>query len=83
MAVTVIDRTTLGLDPRVGQLSAEQLRRTGESVEEQRKVETPYTFTPALAREMKPLYERVKDVVTPLEWPVFAPLIKQINTLKA
>jgi hypothetical protein len=36
-------------------------------------------FTPALAREMAPLYERVKDVVTPLEWPAFAPLIKQIN----
>jgi quinolinate synthase len=40
-------------------------------------------FTPALAREMAPLYERVKDVVTPLEWPAFAPLIKQINDLKA
>jgi quinolinate synthase len=39
-------------------------------------------FTPALAREMAPLYERVKDVVTPLEWPHFAPLIKAINTLK-
>ncbi|MEO1694246.1 MAG: quinolinate synthase NadA [Pseudomonadota bacterium] len=42
-----------------------------------------HAFTPALAAEMAPLYERVKDVVTPLEWPVFAPLIKQINTLKA
>ena len=39
-------------------------------------------FTPALAREMEPLYERVKHVVTPLEWPAFAPLIKAINTLK-
>jgi len=39
-------------------------------------------FTPALAREMEPLYERVKTVVTPLEWPMYAPLIKAINTLK-
>ena len=39
-------------------------------------------FTPALAREMEPLYERVKHVVTPIEWPAFAPLIKAINTFK-
>jgi len=39
-------------------------------------------FTPALAREMAPLYERVKHVVTPVEWPAFAPFIKAINTLK-
>ncbi|MEO1264603.1 MAG: quinolinate synthase NadA [Pseudomonadota bacterium] len=40
-------------------------------------------FTPDLAREMAPLYTRVKDVVTPLEWPAYAPLIKAINELKA
>ena len=28
------------------------------------------------------LYERVKDVVTPMEWPVHAPLIDAINRLK-
>jgi quinolinate synthase len=39
-------------------------------------------FTPELAAEMAPLYEKVKHVVTPLEWPQFAPLIKAINTLK-
>jgi quinolinate synthase len=39
-------------------------------------------FTPALAAELAPLYERVKHVVTPIEWPAFAPLIKAINTLK-
>jgi quinolinate synthase len=39
-------------------------------------------FTPALAREMEPLYERVKHVVTPMEWPYYAPLIKGINDLK-
>jgi len=39
-------------------------------------------YTPALAAEMAPLYARVKNVITPLEWPHFAPLIKAINTLK-
>lgn len=39
-------------------------------------------FTPALAREMEPLYARVAKVVTPLEWPQFAPIIKAINDLK-
>ena len=39
-------------------------------------------FTPELAAEMAPLYEKVKHVVTPLEWPQFAPIIKAINTLK-
>ncbi|WP_306015992.1 quinolinate synthase NadA [Oceanicaulis sp. MMSF_3324] len=29
------------------------------------------------------LYARVKDVVTPMEWPAFAPLIDAINQLKA
>ncbi|MEM9355992.1 MAG: quinolinate synthase NadA [Pseudomonadota bacterium] len=39
-------------------------------------------FTPALAREMEPLYERVKGVITPLEWPHYAPIIAAINQLK-
>ncbi len=39
-------------------------------------------FTPALAREMAPLYEKVRHVVTPMEWPHYAPLIKAINDLK-
>jgi len=39
-------------------------------------------YTPELAREMKPLYERVKKVIPPIEWPFFAPYIKAINTLK-
>jgi len=39
-------------------------------------------FSPALEREMAPLYERVKTVVTPMEWMQYAPLIKQINMLK-
>lgn len=39
-------------------------------------------FTPELAREMEPLYQRVKHVVTPMEWVQYAPLVKEINALK-
>jgi quinolinate synthase len=39
-------------------------------------------FTPELAAEMAPLYARVQHVVTPMEWPAYAPLIKAINDLK-
>jgi len=40
-------------------------------------------FGPALSREMSPLYERIKEVITPLEWPHYAPIIFAINKLKA
>jgi quinolinate synthase len=40
------------------------------------------TFTPALERELAPIYERMKRVVTPMEWVQYAPLIKAINELK-
>ena len=39
-------------------------------------------FTPALAREMEPFYAKVAKVITPMEWPHYAPLIKAINDLK-
>ncbi len=39
-------------------------------------------FSPALKRELEPLYARVASVVTPLEWAVHAPYIKAINDLK-
>lgn len=42
-----------------------------------------FEFTPELAAEMAPLYETVKNVITPMEWPHYAPLIKAINELKA
>ncbi len=41
------------------------------------------TFTPALERELAPIYERMKRVVTPMEWVQYAPLVKAINDLKA
>lgn len=42
----------------------------------------PLAFTPALKRELEPLYERVKHVVTPMEWVHYAPIVKAINELK-
>ena len=44
--------------------------------------DNPRAYTPEVAREMAPLYEKVKDVVPPVEWPQMAPLIKAINELK-
>ena len=41
------------------------------------------TFTPALERELAPIYARMKRVVTPMEWVHYAPLVKAINDLKA
>ena len=41
-----------------------------------------YVWSDALKAEMAPMYERVKHVVTPMEWPHYAPLIKAINELK-
>ena len=41
-----------------------------------------YDWSPALKAEMAPVFERVKHVITPMEWPHYAPLIKSINELK-
>ncbi len=41
-----------------------------------------FPFTQALAREMEPLYAKVRGVITPMEWPHYAPLIHEINRLK-
>ena len=46
------------------------------------KTVVPYSWSPALKAEMDPLYQRVKHVITPMEWPHYAPLIKAINELK-
>lgn len=39
-------------------------------------------FTPAIARETEHLYERVKDFIPAIEWPVYAPYVHAINRLK-
>src|SRR3984893_17601089 len=39
-------------------------------------------WTPEVERSTAHLYERVKNVVSPVEWPFMAPYIKAINELK-
>lgn len=39
-------------------------------------------YTPGLAKEMAPLYEKVRSVIPSVEWPFFAPYIHAINKLK-
>jgi quinolinate synthase len=46
------------------------------------KTPVPYMWSPALEAEMAPMYARVKHVITPMEWPYYAPLIMAINELK-
>ncbi|WP_242923134.1 quinolinate synthase NadA [Caulobacter sp. CCUG 60055] len=43
---------------------------------------SPFDFTPEVEAATHPLWEKVKDKVTPLEWRVHAPLIAAINDLK-
>ena len=42
----------------------------------------PLAFTPAIERETRALYQRVRHVIPEVEWPVHAPLIAAINRLK-
>ena len=46
------------------------------------KTALKYAWSPALQAEMAPMFARVKNVITPMEWPHYAPLIKAINELK-
>ncbi len=39
-------------------------------------------YTPAVAAATAALYERVRSVVPPMEWPVHAPYIDAIRRLK-
>lgn len=42
----------------------------------------PLEWTPEVERVTAPLYERVKSVISPVEWPLMAPYVKAINELK-
>ncbi len=44
--------------------------------------EMDIAYSDGLARDMAPLYEKVKSVIPSVEWPFFAPYIKAINELK-
>jgi quinolinate synthase len=39
-------------------------------------------FTPEVAAATAPVYERLRGIIPPFEWPVHAPLIAAINALK-
>ena len=39
-------------------------------------------WTPEIERTTAPLYERVRHVIPPIEWPLMAPTIHAINELK-
>lgn len=39
-------------------------------------------YTPEVARDTEAIYEKVKDVIPKMEWPVHAPLVAAINQLK-
>src|SRR5690242_1848751 len=39
-------------------------------------------WTPEIQRATAHLYERVKHVISPVEWPLMAPYVKAINELK-
>lgn len=56
--------------------------RAGKTPTAIARVRPRLPFTPEIARELEPLYAKVKHVVTPMEWVHYAPLIKAINTLK-
>ncbi|MEL6873735.1 MAG: quinolinate synthase, partial [Pseudomonadota bacterium] len=75
MSVTLLDRTETKSATRTKAPAATPVAR-------QSPLPDDLAYTPEIAREMAPMYARVKDVVTPLEWPVYAPLIKAINELK-
>ncbi|ADZ71759.1 quinolinate synthase NadA [Polymorphum gilvum] len=46
-------------------------------------VERPeLAYTPEVARETAPVYEKVRHIIPPIEWPALAPTIHAINRLK-
>lgn len=44
--------------------------------------EMDIAYSDGMARDMAPLYERVKSVIPSVEWPFFAPYIQAINEMK-
>ncbi len=68
----MVEHTTNGAAPRPNS------RRTADRP-------TPsaaLAYTPEIAAETAPLYERVASVIPKIEWPALAPTIHAINTLK-
>jgi quinolinate synthase len=46
------------------------------------QITKPLAFTPAIAKETAPLYEKVKRVINELDWSTYAPYVLEINRLK-
>ena len=44
---------------------------------------TEFSYTPAVAKATAAVYAKLKDVIPEIEWPVHAPLIAAVNSLKA
>src|SRR6202166_979771 len=60
-----------------------QARRRGSPAGHARALPMPsLEWTPEVERATAHLYERVRSVISPVEWPLMAPTIKAINELK-
>src|SRR6266513_2142399 len=58
-------------------------RRRISAAEQARALPTPsLEWSPEVERATAHLYERVKNVISPVEWPFMAPYVKAINELK-
>src|SRR5712691_6353478 len=58
-------------------------RRRISAAEHARALPTPsLEWSPEVERATAHLYERVKNVISPVEWPFMAPYIMAINELK-
>jgi quinolinate synthase len=58
---------------------------TGRTLADERTTSIPrppLEWTPEVEQATAHLYDRVKDVIPPVEWPLMAPTIKAINELK-
>jgi quinolinate synthase len=67
----------------MGTLHQEEKARARESRRQHAELPMPsLEYTDEVARETAHLYERIKDVVPAIEWPVMAPYVKAINDLK-
>src|SRR3982075_4425196 len=68
--------------PNRGQ-PATSTRGRVSAAERARALPTPsLEWTPEVERDTAHLYQRVKNVISPVEWPFMAPYIKAINELK-
>jgi quinolinate synthase len=58
-------------------------QRSGRPADGPARIPMPsLEYTDAVAAETAELYERVRDVIPAIEWPVMAPYVKAINDLK-